>query len=311
MKIIALLAFIVFTTISCANTGDVPKQEQSISVSDKIIAKRDLYLELIKEVQDEHGFIDSIECDSLLWTSLAQYSGVGGIDLLAARNEETGQWFRTPSKDCHDKYLRGETGFGNSKSDISKDMFTGLFWAAAGGFVSKEVMVETWKYGKKNNWVMGRGPYSRTWLSINLQNTLAILTNKPKSELPEIWHFINDSYSDVHITIVHILLRGQLEGKISKKMFNYLEDAYKEWPDNGFFAFALSLYKEGIDYSHMIEKLNDEHFFPSNRLPTTEDRCSNYIWGDREHDYDACPPEDKYRVWSGVDLLFIAKLLNL
>lgn len=302
MRFLLLFCSVFF---SCGGKK-IPKKEQ-VFVVDSLIAKKQTYLELIKEIQDEHGFVYTHECDSLLWTSVAQYVGVDDINLLAARDEKTKRWYRTPSKDCYDRHLRGEVGPGTSGSDNSKDQFVGLFWAAS-DHLRRDEILDIWNYGKKNNWIMGRGDISRTWLSINLQNTLAILADKPKSELPEVWKFDKSSYSGVHISIMHIMLRSYLDGEISEDMFEVIEKAFEMWPDNGFFRLCYSFFKEGVDLEPLFQTLQDESLFPKDRLPNSSDRCPHYIWKHRKEHVVPC---DEGHTHGGLDYLFVVKLMGM
>jgi 5-methylcytosine-specific restriction endonuclease McrA len=79
--------------------------------------KYSLYKTLIQKVQDKHGFIESKECDSLLWSGLVGTVPDIKVDIMAAFDAKKGVWHRRPSKDCWPEH---------SASTISRDMLLGL-----------------------------------------------------------------------------------------------------------------------------------------------------------------------------------------
>lgn len=92
------------------------------------------------------GILEPDKCDSLLFTSLAASSGQTQPDILQFRGDP-GQWFRTVTHTCLDE--------GRSRSDISRDMFLGLFWYLhRTGNIN--LLKEIWDYGTKHYWKMGR-----------------------------------------------------------------------------------------------------------------------------------------------------------
>ncbi len=289
----------VLTAVSCANAGEKIPEQEAHDLSD-IIEQRDFYLSETAHVRDKHGFVPG--CDGLLFTSL---SIVGGFkaDLYAAY--EDGKWYRTPTKDCYSD--------GRSKSECSKDGFIGLLWSLyyTGDLRGSEKLIS---YGRSRNWIMCEGGYSRVWFSFQLRKTLADIVYRLGGKN----HYTMRAYPvywakglkgfEAHIQTIHILLRSKVNNKITKSAIDRVKEHYSRNPRNAFFVFAYHYFVDG-DHKETILSLKDEDLFPRDRLPTSQDRCEEYIW-QRElgHNWEPCPDEEE--TYTATDYLFVAKLLE-
>jgi hypothetical protein len=243
---------------------------------------------MISHVQDEHGFINSDECDSLLFTGLIGAAGVD-IDIEAAQGKP-GQWFRRPSQDCYPDH---------SKSTISRDMILGLLWYS---WRNKrlDIVTDLFQYGRRNDWVMGKGSPSRTALSPLMINTIIRIIQKLDGKAwpyisPEIWPKVEPGYQR-HIQTLHLLLRGEVMGKLSGQAVDRLKANYEDEPHNILFQAAHNLWIEEteIDISH----------YPTDRLPSYNDWHD--IWPpQRSADDSGRLPGTEYRVHSGGEIIFI------
>lgn len=294
-----LLIFLTLVNISCGGLKKFGKQE-TIDPLDAIIEKRDIYLELIKERQDGFGFVESDRCDSLLFSGLAASSGVD-VDLLSARDDKTHQWYRTPSKDCFNNQREDISSTRRSSSTISRDMFAGVMWGLYSNNLS--ALEELRQYGKSHKWIMGEGLYDRTYMTLNMQDTLYRLVGKSYKGLPYIWIDPIRSHQR-HVVALNILLRGKHEGYIDEGAFDLLEKWRDIYPANSLYQFGVARYSDG-DQSVTISGLD---IFPGDRLPDNTDWASEYLWA-RDPDGSDWQPDDKARIHSGVDFLFISSLL--
>lgn len=281
-----------------------------------LIEKNRTYRGLIGEVSDAYGFVEFDHCDSLLFSGLLAATGLK-VRIHAAKDLATGQWYRTPYKDCYRneqeagqnarspfKYVLGP--FRRSKSTISKDMFTGLFWAL---YYLRDVVEAKHliAYGEKHDWVMGEGPLSRTWLGFGLIKTLHMIAGKSLAHVPDLWR---DPYKDYarHLQVLHILLRGEMTGEISGAMHNALELYTRRDPKNALFQYAYHRFSDG-DQTKATAILRDESLFPAGRLPTARDRCTRWLW-ERDSSKPDWRPCDEDRRHSGGDFIFVAWLLE-
>jgi hypothetical protein len=141
-----ILAFLLIG--ACANPGTKPPSPASYEKLERLRNER---LASIQEHQDEHGFIDTEHCDSLLFSGLLAYGG-GDVSILAAERSP-GEWLRRPTsyQECWEN--------GESRSTISRDQLLGVMWAtqAMEDEEALAILVPMYDYGKANNWIMGEG----------------------------------------------------------------------------------------------------------------------------------------------------------
>lgn len=285
-KAIWMLLFL----LSCAGKKN-EAVETKANLFDLSEQKR-FYLEQAKPLQDKHGFIESKECDSLLFSGLAWGSGFD-VDIREA--EFGGAWFRTPDRRCYDE--------GRSSSDISRDMLVGLEF---GAYLTKDhiLLNELYDFGDSHKWVMGRGPLDYTYFLPQFQNTLRILIGKDDN-LPEVWV---DPLKDHqrHIVALNIILRGEAEGNIRDDELKILEKFKKLEPRNALFQYGVHRFKDG-DQSDTIVLLDE--LFPKDHLPTNEDRCGRWLWERSETNPAWRPCKEKKR-HTGGDFIFLVTLLE-
>ncbi|MFA5999970.1 MAG: hypothetical protein WC783_03270, partial [Candidatus Paceibacterota bacterium] len=130
----------------------------------EIKAKYDKYISLIKEAQDNHGFIESQKCDSLIFTSLVGCLPEVNVDIKAAFDSKTGTWQRRPiERPCYPAH---------SKSTISRDQLLGLAWYT---FYNKKLDIseQIVKYAINHAGYMGKGSLSRINIRPSLLATYA------------------------------------------------------------------------------------------------------------------------------------------
>lgn len=299
-----LFLSIFLTVVGCGNSGINPKKPTANPV-DVIIEKEKFYLNLIRQKQDEYGFIEHSHCDSLLFSGLAVVFGLQ-VKLQAAYDPETDRWFRTPHKDCYRNDRTGQNHPRRSASTISRDMFAGLFWAIhhTGSVVIAKRLIQ---YGENHNWIMGDGPVDRTYLTINFQNTLRMLAGEDPDTSNDLWV---DPLKDHqrHIVALNIALRGEIKGHISDQMLTLIRDFSRYHSRNALYQYILHRYTDG-DQSVAISILADNVLFPLERLPNSNDRCARWLWerAEEEGKWKAC---QEGKTHTGGDFLFISRLLK-
>lgn len=287
--------------VSCGASKNLTPQE-TLNPLDAIMEMKQIYLENIRRVQDDYGFIHSDGCDSLLFSGLISVAGAD-VDIYAARDNQTTEWFRTPYKDCYRNERENINSSRRSKSTTSRDMYAGAMWSlySKGDLVGLND-IRSW--GRKNNWIMGKGPLDRVYFTPNFISTLYDLLERDYAGPPVFWI---DPLKDHqrHVVALNILLKGAKRGSIPKKAYDLLKDFAKSDPNNALFSYGVNLYGSG-DQSHAISILLDKRLFPMD-LPAK--RCRRWLWEKHSDSWVECSEDDK-ELASGGDFLFLAHLLE-
>lgn len=291
------LFLITLLLVSCGQEEQKPKRTGEVATLEELNAQRDLYNEKAKELQGELGFIDPDDCDTALYNALLLVGGLEGIDLFALMRGP-GRWFRRPSQDCYDK--------GESKSDISPDMFAGIGWGL--WFLDeKDAIADILRYGRKNFWVMGRGVLSRTVMRPSMQRTLAMIANEQLPSAPDLWFTPDKDYS-MHVVALNIILRGEFRGFLPEGAYKVLKKLTSKDPRNALFQYGVARFSDG-DFGTVVEILSDLVRFPLDRLPTSSDRCVRWLW-ERSSNTEHWQPCLDGKTHSGGDFTFMVYLLN-
>lgn len=288
--------------------------------------KYELYKHLIEEQQDQHGFIYSDECDSLLFSGLVGCVPGVSVDIDAAK-DANGAWHRRPTDlpECCSldhwslwerlkKCLAAKTMdtkvlakiFETGGSTISRDMFMGLAWYA---WANKrlDISESVIKYALSHKFIMGIGSPTRTFMTPGLLSTFAMISYKLGG--PKHWFLRNlpqyesSKVTDfqAHLSVLHILLRRQITGDKTYGQ-DIAADQYKRQGHNPLFAYAAG----DAEWAEMV--LMNEKFWPNDRLPNNHDRSSNWL-NQRDFGTDWLPEGGPTETFSGGDFLFVAWLL--
>lgn len=273
-------------------------------------------VELYKQNQerDENGFIMVDKCDSLFFSGLLGAAIPGSVDITAARSIEgtSPTWHRRPAQDCG-------PSFGNSRSTTSRDMLLGLMWHM---WKNKQLdlAVELMEDLKSNTYYLrGEGSAGELLVNPNLLNTLAHLIRtlggpRYSLELAYPTSITAGTGFESHLAVWHILLRGDIQGELSSGEFSTLEELAKREPTNPLYKAAYSKYLDGQQKSS-VELLLDPKHWPSDRLPTTAEHCSdwpvqrNLLDADGNPSKDWLPCAEENKIHSGAELLIIYYLI--
>ena len=296
----------LFTSCKRDNKSQPPLAEKINAVTDK----QALYCELSRPKYEKDLYVHS-QCDGLLFTSLR---GIGCGDVDVSVFQELGRWYRDPSHDCFIAD-RAENG---SDSSISKDMLVGVFnylwWAK-----DSKAVDDTIKYGEAHDWVMGDAEtdadlISKCLLSPGLINILYDM----QDELDGGNLSSTRSTTDVigrntgfraHLDVLHILLSGSLYSGLADSELETLKDQADREPYNALFQASYHTFSDG-NQDVAADLLLNEQYFPSDRLPTSDHRCEEYLFQRDKDDSDWAPCPDQGKIHSGTDLIFAASVLN-
>jgi hypothetical protein len=302
LKKIALLLLLA----SCGKPGkESPEQTTSPELLAQLTEKYDKILPLSLLKRDSDGFIVTDECDSLLFSSLFGSVSDIGLNITAAR-DSGGKWHRRPLSypECYPA---------SSGSTISRDMFWGLFWYI---WNNRQLALaeELYAYGSGNDWIMGDGDVSRTYMTPGMQGTLSELIYRMGGKNHQVERNLLHTYSsnvtgfEAHLMVLSALIRAEMLGVIEDKAMPAIEAQFARQPKNALFSYAYHKYTDG-NQDDTIALLLDEKIWPRDRLPTSRDRKEQWIF-QRDYGADWQPDLSKNPVeYAGADFLFVAHLI--
>lgn len=276
----------------CATTGctkpktlDEVKPEKQVS---EIRAKADLYISLHKGWAHDR-------CDSLGFTALCKLSS-GCTEANIFDAEDDGMWYRSPDHRCYDD--------GESKSDFSKDMMVMLLTYLVGS-QDKDAVKRIRHYGDRHAWTFGRGPLSRTLMTppiIKLIHKYADGKSADGDYLSEVTR--SDFGFEQHLDAVWAILNALILDGMPSNLYENIENLSNEQPRNALLAAIKNRYKSG-NQQQTIDILLDRRLFPDDRLPTSHERCTAYLW-QRDQESDDWKPCEENKTHDGVDFLIAA-----
>jgi hypothetical protein len=296
---------VLFFTLLLFGCGLLPKPHKSKDSKDNLDALREkyaTYLELVAQNADSYGFVGD-HCDSLLFTSLAAHAGLP-VNVFQAE-KSPGEWIRHPANDCY-------PGTG-SDSSISKDMFAGLL-VYLSGRGDKASAKRITSYGNAHSWVMGSAKDNTTLLSKCLLSPglISDFSHLAGLNLTE-EHSSDDSIGVQsgylgHLDVLHLISSASLYSGLSGPQLSLAKAYCAHSPRNSLYCGVSARFNDG-DFSAALPTLLDSSLFPEDRLPSSADRCTDYLWQreDTAADWNACPNEGKTH--SGVDFLIAAKVI--
>lgn len=299
------------------HADDSPYPPFSYSLPTELLQKGQSYRNLVSSVQDKWGFVSSENCDALIMTSLLGASGVPVADIYAAEDPTNpGKWVRRPQfRDgaplpC---YGNKDPELDSSRSSISRDQLLGLawyFWRTKDLAGAQRVRA----YADAHGNTMGEGDEATTGLRLPLSQTYSLLIEKlggPAhvgviAPLPDVAPL---SGYQQHLQALHILLRGEIQGDISALQRWILCSLADKHPDSPLMQAAAAHWYSSTYWPKFLSAAMNERYFPTNRLPTSADRCTDWaVQQDNPADWVPCPKEQKTH--SGGDFLFAVSILS-
>lgn len=270
---------------------------------DQLEEKFIIYSDLLN--QDSYGFIESHECDSLLFTGLVGCLPSVSVDIDAAFDKETGMWHRRPTnKLCFPI---------GSRSTISRDMLIGLAFYC---YYNKrlDISEQIIKYALSHYGIMGKANnkitlLSRCFIGPGLLATFAWISFRLGGPSRSWLRWIPADTGPIvkdyqaHLQVLHILLRARLSHYMSKRDRRVLKEQLKRQPNNPLFLYA-------NDHKDLAARmLLDQTLWPPFSLPTKGNRKTQWI-PMRDEGKDWMPDlSDSKHIHSGGDFLFNAALI--
>lgn len=264
------------------------------------------YIELIKDqAQDKDGFIEWHKCDGTLFSGLL--GSIPDFDIDLDKAFDGTYWHRRSLTHEHKCFDMEECKGTGSSSSISRDMLIGVAywcWYNKRLDVSEQII----KHALLNYGFMGKANdikslWGRCQILPPLFSTFCWISYKlggPKRTWAR-WIPSNagnelTGYS-AHLQVLQILLKKDVAGWIYPFEKWALERQAKRSPSNPLFQIGIG------NYTKALEQLSNEQWWPSNRLPTSRDRKTEWIPMRDEKDY--VPSAGKFHQHSGGDLPFL------
>ena len=280
------------------------KPQTTIQPIQVLRSKANIYKLLTSDLEDENGVLPHFKCDSLLFQSLYELSTDGDLD-ISIYEGDPGQWFRSQSHDCFYRDEVGEPVRNGSKTTISRDMFLGLFtYLWVNRDLDKLKSILTFGRNAEPRFFMGDGVNflereTRTHLRPSIRGTLFHMIaalggeDDARKNVPYLPSAVANGYQ-LHLMVTHTLLRGLVLEGISDKELSVLKKASDKQPNNAYYSAVYHLFEDG-DQSRAIQILLDESLFPADRLPSGQDRCSDYIFQRDDDRADEDPEKDDWK----------------
>lgn len=304
------ILILVFLIIGCESfdKDNEPHEPEKIDTLE-ITQQRKTYCELSKELYEEKGYVHD-KCDGLLFTSL--HALACPYVSIEAFQKSPGLWKRSPTHDCFSK--------GESRSGLSRDMILGvLFYAWQ--YNRLDIIDSLISYGRDNDWYMCGGEYeSEKWRLGRCKMSKTIIATiyevgvalgyecdtgcNLARAVPQVWNPYETGFQ-AHLLNIHILLRGLVQGAINDNQIAQLKYQAERVPQNQLFLVNSAIWGGGdINRSNILYS----SYFPKDRLPSSNERCTDYLWQrDFGKDWEKCPQDNE--VYHGTDFLLVSVLL--
>lgn len=309
MRTIQLL-IILAVSLACGKKDNEPKPSVLTSGYTELKAKADKYCELAYPSYQQLGYVHS-KCDGSGFTSLhaVACNAVTPID-LSVFSDSQGKLYRDPKHEC---FLTGE-----SASESSKDM---VLMRAIAAYIQKDkAWIDSFlQFAKYRNYVFCEAKnvetkISRCILSPDLKNLLEGASKKLAGENPgepmeeNVERGITDLLPintgfQAHLEVLKIWLSGHVHGGITDYQKKILELQADRQPDNALFQAVYATYDDG-NMANVIDQLKGmTDYFPDDRLPTSSEYCTGYLFQRDKDNKDWVPCSDG-ETHSGTDFAF-------
>lgn len=290
-----LFTLLFLTSCSLAGVRNTSTQSNQTG-TERLVQIHNNYLSIVTGLdRDSDGWFYGDSCDGILFESLLAVGSGQPSDIQKAMIEP-GHYYRNPSLSGCDH-------------DISRDMLLGVYWFAWDQR-RLDIAEELWQYGSDHNWKMGAGD-TRTILTPGMVGLLAKLIHALNgADHPERFYTETQYSTDVgyqsHLTMLHILLDGELNSGITDKQLETLEKIARLNSENPLAQAALHVYTDGNHESAASLILGT---WPVDRLPTTKDWCEEWRTQRKDHDsgFQPCSGNSSH---SGGDLLFVLRIIR-
>lgn len=329
----AIVLVLIFV-IGCKalDKDNKPKEPNEIKVEVK--SKLDVYRPLVTAQLDEHGLVTmgGSVGDSALFSCLARSAGAASFD--PAILFVNGKPIRHPN-----------IAPGISRTPVSKDMVSGILWCLydlhkkGNTDHAKELVRAMIDFGKAHKLTIGT---ELGWMFCTDEDRVAYSIKDedwfgrcfmPPATIKDIYRVAKlvgvecdqtcQEYTilgpnipadkigfERHLAVTGTVRNGLVEGAINDNSLKIvLKNAAEAQPRNALYLAAYHTFLDGYQ-ADSYAALMDESLFPADRLPTSANYCSDYLFqrDEDQKDWVPCGDGSKGPDGRGVDFIFAAAL---
>lgn len=314
MKTIIACVFLLLFSVGCGwiqslkkEKKERPDTKEDARIVD-VLSKFQLYNSKIESHRDIDGFILTDACDSLLFSSLLVAVGKN-VNLRAAIKD--GVAFRRPLT-----YVPCYPGF--SRSSMSRDMLIGLLWGIW-ATKDKALLSEFMNKTLDNHGKLGEGAAETLLVTPALWATMGDMDERLNGKKHPILQSYPQSWSvpvrgfEAHLRMLHIQLRYEVTGKVGNSERAALAAIASAEPNNALAQALIAQHSTG-DFGPAIDALLNNQWWPSDRLPTSNDRREPWLTqrsyleedGSISSNWLPSTPDKPFTEHTGGDFLFAA-----
>jgi len=284
MRYIGILVFLL--VMGCnpfKKDQDLSEPLAPSQIQIELQSKLELYCELSTEAADSYGFVHSVG-DGLLFTALHE-TVCGGEQTMKAEIAP-GMWCRHPT--CPGS----KPDFEISPSRLSRDMQLGLFIYLF-QYSKVQAFSDIIDHGRAADWEMCDGHYrsdkerlGRCVLSPTLKATLYDLATdtgvicdticRLSKSVFQVWDPFAKGYQ-AHLAVLHTDVRGRAEGAINSLQQDFLRSMSERESNNALYT-GIHRSFTGGDLEEVAEYLVNSPKWPKDRLPTSKEYCTEYLF---------------------------------
>ena len=296
MKFLLISLFI----LSCAR--DHKPDNDTFNLQGELLERASLYCELSKPHYEENQNIEEAgRCDGILFTALhGTLCDYVSIEQFESKTDD--------GKLCRDPECRCFYGDYGSATGFSKDMATGaqLFLTL---FPQKDLTKRIIAYGEQESWVVCEGKNEIETVSRCLMSPKIVgrwYDILAAAELTSIGYIPMSEGYGAHLQIVSIIIDQMLYGGIRSNQASLIKKQHERIPENGLFHAVYARFIDPKQKQAAAKSLLER--FPRDRLPTSEDWCSDYLFQrDMGEDWQPCTDGKTHM---GTEFIFAAWALT-
>jgi hypothetical protein len=315
MRIIPL-AICLAASLACGKKDNEPKPSVLSDGYGELKAKADHYCELAYPSYQNLGYVHS-KCDGSGFTSLHSVAcnAVTPIDLTVF-SDAKGKLFRDPKHECF------ETG--ESAAESSKDMVL-MRMIAAYVHQDKAWLDAFMTFATANNYVICKAKdtateLSRCVLSPAIISLLKAMQKKmvnldpgepfeeTERRMPIDLVPLNKGFQ-AHLEVLRIWISGHVHGGITDYQKEILKLQSRREPENVLYKAAYATYDDGNMAGAIDKLLGMVNYFPDDRLPTSSEYCTGYLF-QRDKDAKDWAPCERGETHSGTDFAFTTFMIG-
>lgn len=307
---------LVASLLACGYFKKSHDEQQNPSPSQDLDAKGDSYCAESAKLANSNGWVGH-DCDLLLFNSLRAVSCKdSSVNILAAEGPAPGEYWRDSEHTC---------GPDKAPAKLSRDMVTGLLiWIWSQGREKGLPIINRFiSYLESHNgYFCDTGDIIKNESYCNPGSGLAATIyeirfqfgggDSDKRNGKVTWDPVNTAGYQAHIGALHLYLRGLIFGGISSYYKEFFDLMHDKQGNNQLFQAMRNKFIDGDESGPTNALIGDIPYFPLSGLPTSQGRCTDYLWQRDQNgdDWKPCPVGSPLDTYTGIDFMFARAVIN-